>query len=222
VTVSVRANVASPKESLKRARRDADRRHLIDAAERVFADRGYEGTHVQDVAAEAGLSLASLYALVDGKAELYAEIHATRGRALLERAGAATKPDPAAEGGAPAMETLLRGVRAYVEFLVEHPHYLRLQLLESQPWALRPRFPSSEQQRQWRSGLQLTVEVFRAAIAEGSVVEEDPQTLGRLMIAAHQVYLGEWVEAGMKEPAEALVRRMQLHVRRAFGKGRRG
>jgi AcrR family transcriptional regulator len=202
----------SPRESVREARRNVHRQHLLDAAERVFAERGYEGTRMQDVAAEAGLALATVYGIIDGKEELYAEIHNARGRALLERAGLAT-----ANAGS-AFGALIQGVRAYVEFLVEHPNYLRIQLQESQPWALRPRFTSDEQTRQWREGLQLTVGVFQAAIAEGAIVDEDPSVLARLMIAAHQVYLGEWVEAGMREPPEALIQRMQLHVRRAFGR----
>jgi AcrR family transcriptional regulator len=202
--------MALPRERARRVRRDAHRRHVLDAAERVFAARGYEGARMQDVAAEAGLALATVYGVIDGKEELWAQIHDERGRALLDLATAATA------GAGSALEALLRGVRAYVEFLVEHPDYLRLQLQESQPWAVRPRFTSAAQTRQWREGLALTVEVFRAAIAEGTVVDEDPALLARLMIAAHQVFLGEWVDSGMKEPREALIARMQRHVRRAF------
>jgi hypothetical protein len=35
------------------------------------------------------------------------------------------------------------------------------------------------------------------------------------------VYLGEWVQKGMKEPPAELVARMQAHVERAFGKSKR-
>jgi hypothetical protein len=58
--------------------------------------------------------------------------------------------------------------------------------------------------------------VFRAGIAEGSIVDEDPERLARLMIAAHQVYLVEWVEAGMRRPAPELIAAMQEHLRRSF------
>jgi AcrR family transcriptional regulator len=202
---------ASPKEHLRLARRDVHRQHLLDAAERVFAERGYEGTRMQDVAAESGLSLATVYDLIRSKEDLYADIHRVRGRALLEQAMAASV------GATSALDALLRGVGAYVEFLAGHPDYLRIELRESQPWALSPRFISEEQAAQWHTGLHLAIAAFRAAIDEGSVIGEDPEILARLMIAAHQVYLGAWIEAGRVEPAAALIRRMQLHVRRAFG-----
>jgi AcrR family transcriptional regulator len=196
---------------LKQARRAVTRQHLLEAAERTFAARGYEETRIKDIADAAGLALATLYELVPGKEELYAEIFRTRGRALMERAAAA------ASGAASAMDALMLGVKTYVEFLCEHPDYLRVQLREKQPWALMPRFNSEEQRRLWQDGIELSVQVFRAAIAEGSLFDEDPETMARLMIAAHQVYLGRWVEQGMQEPVASLVARMQSHVRRAFG-----
>jgi len=201
----------SPKQAVQRARRDVHRQHLLEAAERVFAARGYERTRMQDVAAEAGLALATVYGIVPGKEELYAEVHHSRGRALLAAATAGTV------GAGSAFGALRAGVEAYAEYLLAHPDYLRLHLQESQPWALAPRFTTSEQARLWRQGHDLTVEVFRAAIAEGSVIDESPTLLARLMIASHQVFLGEWVEQGMKEPSESLVARMQAHLTRAFG-----
>lgn len=212
---AARARRPSPRRALAQARRDVLRQHLLEAAERVFAARGYERTRMQDVAAEAGLALATVYGLTHGKEELYAEVHRVRGRGLLEQAVASTA------GAGSAWQGLLAGVRAYVEYLLARPDYLRLHLQESQPWALKPRFVSSEQGRLWREGLELTVEMFRAAIAEGAVVDENPALLARLMIAAHQVFLGEWIEEGMKEPPDALAARMQAHVERAFGAGRR-
>jgi hypothetical protein len=41
------------------------------------------------------------------------------------------------------------------------------------------------------------------------------------MIAAHQVFLGDWVDDGMREPPEALVARMQAYVERAFARPRK-
>ena len=203
----------SPRESVRRAQRDVRHQHLLDAAERVFAAKGYGGTRMQDVAAEAGLSLATVYGLVTGKETLYAEVHRSRGRALLERASRA-----ASRSGS-AREALVAGVAAYVEFLAEHPHYLHIHLKESQAWGLAPRFSSEEQLEQWRDGLALTVEVFRAGIAEGSIVDEDPETLARVMIASHQVFLAKWVEDGMRETPPSLAARMQAHAQRSFVRG---
>lgn len=203
-----------PRERLRAARRDIGRSHLVEAAERVFAERGYEGARMADIAAGAGLALATVYGLFEGKGQLYAEVHRVRGQALLQRAAQATL------GMGSAWAALLSGVRAYAEHLVEHPDYLRLHLRESQPWALQPRFSSDTQNALWREGLELTVATFAAAHAEGSVVDGPAELHARLMIAAHQVFLGDWVETGMREPKAALVQRMQAYVERAFGRQR--
>jgi AcrR family transcriptional regulator len=198
------------KETKKRVQRDLLRRHVVEAAERTFATRGFAGTRMQDIADAAGLALATLYTIVDGKEDLYAEIHRTRGRALFEAAASATK------GAGSAWAALLQAMRAYAEFLLRHPDYLTLHLQESQPWALTPRFATDEQMTLWREGLDLTVAMFKAAIAEGAVVDESPELLARLMIADHQVFLGEWELNGRKEPPESLLARMLAHAERAF------
>lgn len=196
---------------LRRARRDVSLQHLVRGAERVFAERGYDAARMQDVARESGLALATVYDLVASKEDLYAEIYRSRGSALLGKAAGALGQ------ARTALDLLLLGIAAYVGFLCEHPDYLRIQLGERQPWALLPRFHAEEQQRLWQQGLDLTISSFRAAIAEGSIIPEDPEVLARLMIAAHQVYLGRWVEQGMSEPVCDLIARMQRHVLRAFG-----
>ena len=52
---------------------DETRERLVDAAARVFADNGYEGTRVSDVAREAGLTTGAIYAHYRNKADLLAD-----------------------------------------------------------------------------------------------------------------------------------------------------
>jgi AcrR family transcriptional regulator len=207
--------MARAKEALRRVTHDAHAQHFLETAERVFAERGYEGTRMADVADECGVALATLYKVARSKEDLYAAVHRERGGAMLEAAMAATR------GAGSTWQALLAGVGAYAEFLVAHPHYLVLHLQESQPWALEPRFITAQQTKLWQNGLELTVTMFEAASDEGDAIDEDPKLMARLMIAGHQVYLGEWVRAGMKEPPSELVARMQAHVERAFGRGKK-
>lgn len=202
--------VSRQKQSLARARRDLYRNRILEAAERVFARNGYQRTRMQDIAAEAGISLGTLYSNCRGKEEIFAAIHETRGQELLEHAA------QAATGALTPLQALIRGVRAYVEYLVQRPHYLRMHLNEGQPWALSPTFISKAQRAQWERGVQLSVSVFAAGIADGTIVDDEPERLARLMIAAHQVYLVGWVQGGMKEAPDELIEAMQTHVMRAF------
>jgi AcrR family transcriptional regulator len=59
------------------------RERLLRAAAAVFAERGYDGTRVADIAAAAGVSNGALYAHFDSKAELLVEALRTHGRRQL-------------------------------------------------------------------------------------------------------------------------------------------
>ena len=59
------------------------RERLLRAAADVFAERGYDGTRVADIAAAAGVSNGALYAHFASKADLLADALRTHGRNLL-------------------------------------------------------------------------------------------------------------------------------------------
>ena len=59
------------------------RERLLRAAADVFAERGYDGTRVADIAAAAGLSNGALYAHFSSKAELLVGALRVHGRQLL-------------------------------------------------------------------------------------------------------------------------------------------
>ena len=47
---------------------------LLDAAEKLFCERGYEGTSVRDITAEAGCNIAAVNYHFGGKEQLYQEL----------------------------------------------------------------------------------------------------------------------------------------------------
>jgi AcrR family transcriptional regulator len=68
------------------------RERLLRAAADVFAERGYDGTRVADIAAAAGVSNGALYAHFSSKADLLVDALRTHGRNLLGELFAA-EPD---------------------------------------------------------------------------------------------------------------------------------
>jgi len=70
--------VPQPDRARKTSRRDqyaqATRQAIIDAGRRLFAERGYFATKVDDIAAEADVAPATVYAVVGGKQGLLAEL----------------------------------------------------------------------------------------------------------------------------------------------------
>jgi AcrR family transcriptional regulator len=70
------------------------RGRLLSAAAGIFAERGYDGTRVADIAAAAGVSNGALYAHFASKAGLLTEALRAHGRRLLAEAFAADPERP--------------------------------------------------------------------------------------------------------------------------------
>lgn len=117
--------------------RDAQRSRgaILDAAESLFALRGYDGVSLGEIAGEAGMSRGAPSYFFGSKASLY--------EAVLERAFAA-REDAVARACAPMRSWAerdgdARGLRSalgsmareYIGFLVSHPRFVRLMVRES-------------------------------------------------------------------------------------------
>lgn len=110
--------------------RRAEKENLIlDAAERVFAARGYAATAVKDVAREAGVATGTVYLYFPGKEELFLALLDRGTRAVLEGIVRARqgKPDVIAKLAA----SLVGAVRAFSA----HRDLARVALLQA-PGAL--------------------------------------------------------------------------------------
>ena len=93
------------------------RERLLDAAEVLFAERGYHAASVRDITGAAGSNLAAVNYHFGGKAELYRALFLRRLAALRERRGRAI--DEAIRSGGD-LERLLRDFAfAYLEPLVD-------------------------------------------------------------------------------------------------------
>jgi AcrR family transcriptional regulator len=110
-----------------RQRRGGERtaERILDAAEALFAERGYEGASQRDVAERAGLSAASLYNHFPSKDALYA---AVLERGLAPVLAALSGPERGAE---PPAERSRRIVADVMALLARHPNLPRLVLHET-------------------------------------------------------------------------------------------
>jgi AcrR family transcriptional regulator len=94
---------------------DTGRERILEAATRLFAALGYDGTSTRMIAEAAGLNVATIAYHVGGKRDLYL--------AVMERAHLAerTALDEALGQIGDDPEGLLRLVDGYVDFCLEHP-----------------------------------------------------------------------------------------------------
>jgi AcrR family transcriptional regulator len=206
------ARSVSPKDGVKRAKAEMYQRLILESAERVIAEHGFDDAKIQDIAAGAGIALGTLYTVFPGKSEIYDAIQELRGREILESIFREIA------GYQDFLDAAMRGVEAYVKSLAERPYYLRMHLREGLSWAEREVLKSGEQVATWERGMSLAAQVLQAGIDRGLLHGDNPPELQlKMMIAAHQVQLSDWVARGA-DPAEipALTERMQNHFRRAF------
>ena len=76
-----------PRDEARRARTDVYRQHVFEAAERVFAERGFEAAKLQEISRLAGLSMGTIYAIFPSKTDLFRAILEERAHTILRAGG---------------------------------------------------------------------------------------------------------------------------------------
>lgn len=100
------------------------RRAILDAAERLFAERGYEAATIAEIAAAAGLSRGTPAYFFRSKEDLY---RAVLGRAFEETAELIRSTDFDAGEFADAAT---KAIGNYLDFLASRPNFVRLVVRE--------------------------------------------------------------------------------------------
>jgi AcrR family transcriptional regulator len=198
------------RDEAREARTGVYRQHILDAAERVFAERGYEAAKVAEIAADCALSMGTIYAIFPGKAELYAALLHARGEELLRLARDVAGRD------LPPRDALFALVEVYIDYFVAHPAFLRMHLRSGASWALGPVLGTEQQRAYWQRIHALQADIFRRGVRERAFVDEDPDYLAKLFSVMDQVLLADWVGRGMKADRQTLAGRLRAQAKRSF------
>lgn len=203
------------KKKLRTAKSSAYRSLIVAAAEGLFAEHGYEGTKIQDIAAQSGLSLGTLYSVFAGKSDVCEAVHNDRLGELFRLTGKTMASEHS------AARRLLQGNRVFVRWLAEHPAFLRIHLNGSTAWASHPREVGANLIDAWHRGIKLIGSVMEEAMREGDVHEGDPLIAARLMVAMQQVFMSAWVEDGMRAEPDELASQVEAQLERALFRRKR-
>lgn len=145
------------------------RRAILDAAERLFAERGFDSTSLQDIGATAGVSRGTPGYFFGSKEALY--------RAVLDRAIAARRElvaalaEQAARTNRPPADTVAEFVGSFLEVLAADPNFLPL--VERENLAGRQLYVSEAQ----LEGLRRSVDRLAAEMRQGGFRHQDPSHL---------------------------------------------
>ncbi|MEM7409457.1 MAG: helix-turn-helix domain-containing protein [Myxococcota bacterium] len=194
---------AHAKDTLRRARQEAYRGLILEAAVRVFGAKPYGEAKVAEIALGAGIATGTVYACFPSKRDLYRAVH----RENLDALAAAYAEIPP---GGSVQETILARSGVSTRFLTSRPDYLRMYLREAGGWGFDAEgIPEA-------AAAFMEDALYERGVAEGELIEEDPGVLQSLMRASHQVHLSHWLQSGMREAPADLAGRIQAYAKRAF------
>jgi AcrR family transcriptional regulator len=199
-------------DKARQARTDLYREHILEVAEQVFAEGGFESAKLQDIGRQAGVSMGTIYAVFPSKEDLFRAILDLRGKAILDVARAAV------DGDGDPRAALDRLIEAYLDFFIGHPQFLRMHLRHGSSWVLGPSQGSSGQVELWADIHALQSDLMRRGVAAGVFVDEDPAFLAKIFSALDQVLLADWVAGGMQATRDQLVARLRGLVARVIAR----
>lgn len=118
--MSVAEKLAARSARKAKGRGHLRRAEILEAAERIFIDHGYEGATIRKIADEVGVSSTALYVHFRDKSEIVAEICSTTFAQLL-----AINTEIAEQRLEP-LEKIGRMLDAHMDFALQHPNAYRL------------------------------------------------------------------------------------------------
>jgi len=190
-------------QRVREARQDAYRSLILEAAQRVFATRGYAEVKVQEIAEDAGIATGTVYAIFPSKQELYRAVH----RVNLEELAKRYAEIP---GDRDTRAEIRDRIAISTRFLCERPDYLRIYLREAAHWG----FDATALPKDAAAFTDLAL--YRRGVERGELIGADAELLQSLAMAASHVILFHWLKDGMREPADELTRRILAHTERTL------
>ena len=163
------------------------RTELLEAAQRVFASKGFHAANVADVAAEAGVSQGTVYHYFDSKETLLMVVFE-----VWETGSLRQEIDYAVEAAPTAAEKLTLIAHAAAERLATNVNLLDTQV---EFWSHIPRHPAIRNgyKRMFAHMANDMAQVIQQGVDSGEFVAVDAEALARLLIASYDGLVLQWL-----------------------------
>ena len=179
---------------------------LISAGRRLFGERGFAATSVEDLALEARVTTGALYHHFPTKTALFESVFERLHEELLNESASA------ALSGDVGVEQLVRGSEAFLDAVLR-PDVARILLIDAPAVLGLARFTELDE----RYAVAATVVVIEAAVEAGTLAVEDPDTLARLWMGV--LTRGGLLIASSSDPETTRDAVVQSDERPAVGPG---
>src|SRR5699024_1488025 len=106
----------------------------------------------------------------------------------------------------PLLIRMLAGTATWVRFHMKHPDYLRMHLREGNAWTNLDSLRSADERDAWQRGFEWNVRIMQQLMDQGWLRQDDPALVSRMSSEMQQSRLAVWVERGLQEGTEDVVR----------------
>lgn len=199
----------SPREERRQRLQELSRLQLLDAAERVFAEKGFESAAVKEIADQAELSVGSVYQLFKNKQAMFRAVFTRRnqeGLAVLQAAIGSTESP---------LDQLHRLIDATLDYYTEHrTFYLLFQHAIGGSWLNVKAGFDTRNFEEYLQYVGLPAEIFARGREAGVFLPMDPQGMAVMYTGILQAYLLHEVIGVDHEPSEehTEITRHDLHT----------
>lgn len=164
-----------------------NKQQVIDAAAKVFGEKGYEATRLEDIAAELGILQGSLYYHIDSKAGLLRDVRVQLFQELTKNIA------ETAAGSGPPDEKLRLTMRRYLQYVMQVVPLLEL-------WT-KPPSDKRKTKKQAREDREMTTElravwlsILREGVDAGLVRSDLDLTVAMLSVLGICNSVGRWYD----------------------------
>jgi TetR/AcrR family transcriptional regulator len=203
---------ASLREQRRRQQELLSATHLLDAAERVFAAKGYAGATMKEIAEAAEFSVGALYNFFPGKEGLFAAVMSRRNTEFTVIFANAL------DAAQPARDRLRTMINVICDYYLDQREFMRLfQQAIGRTWLNIKSSFNEENYHQYEEIMAIEAEVFRDGMASGEIREGDPDMMAAIFAGAVQAYLARRIvdEGGRGDEVKSRTAIVEL-LERAF------
>lgn len=187
------------------AKAEATKERVLEAAERVFADKGFYEAAVDEIVAMSGTSKGSVYFHFPSKESLFLAVMEQLGRRLVQRV------ERQLQGVSDPVQRLDIALETAIATLTRHKSLAKLLLVKG--YSMGPGFAEKRQQVMSEFAA-LTQRLIREAAPQSSAVEAEVAAYA--WTGAISEIVGRWLEMGSPEPQQ-MVPALRLLVHRGMG-----
>ena len=184
------------------SRRERERlRHrgeMLEAAEKLFSQKGFHVTTMQEIAAEADFSVGALYGVFESKLDLYFQLIDMRADEFFELVSRRM------ESAQNSLEKIRVVISSKLNFFKEHKQFFRVFSHVTGPGrSEQPSVMSADCLNKYMQYQEKLRKIIQAGINDGTFAKVDPLLMVLCLEGITNAMIGRWIHTGGRDLDEA-------------------